>query len=167
MMQSKILEDLYYDGLKEIYYAERKILQALPTMSTAAKSQELSAAFQKHFDQTQVHVDRLDQVFELSGKPAKGKTCPAIDALIEEGNQIIAEYKDSAALDLGLAAGAQAVEHHEMARYGALKKLAMLLGLTDAADLLDATLQEEIQTDADLDALSDTLGSAKTKKSSK
>jgi ferritin-like metal-binding protein YciE len=163
-MQIKTVEDLFYDGLKDIYYGENKIVAALPKMAAAAKAASLKAAFEKHLEQTKTHIQRLEQVFDALGKPAKGKTCPAIDAIIEEGEQIIAEYADSPALDLGLIAGAQAVEHYEIVKYRALKKLATSLGLTDAVDLLDATLQEEMETDADLDSISDAGDSGKAKK---
>lgn len=163
-MQIRTVEDLFYDGLKDIYYGENKIVAALPKMTAVAKAASLKGAFEKHLEQTKTHIQRLEQVFDALGKPAKGKTCPAIDAIIEEGEQIIAEYADSPALDLGLIAGAQAVEHYEIVKYRALKKLATSLGLTDAVDLFDATLQEEMQTDADLDAISDAAGGGKSKK---
>ncbi|MEI4483354.1 MULTISPECIES: YciE/YciF ferroxidase family protein [unclassified Phyllobacterium] len=163
-MQNKSVEDLYNDGLKEILYAERKILQALPKMSAAATSDKLTAAFDKHRKETEGHVSRLEKVFATSGQPVVAKTCAGIDAIIEEGELIIADYKNSPALDLGLAAGAQAVEHYEIAKYKALKKLAASLGNSDAAELLDATLQQEMQTEADLDALADALDGSKVKR---
>jgi ferritin-like metal-binding protein YciE len=163
-METKSVEDLYNDGLKEILYAERKILQALPKMSAAATSDKLTAAFDKHRKETEEHVGRLGKVFATSGQPVMAKTCAGIDAIIEEGELNIADYKSSPALDLGLAAGAQAVEHYEIVKYRALKRLAASLGNSDAADLLDATLQEEMQTDADLDALADALEGSKVKR---
>ncbi|MDI6024750.1 ferritin-like domain-containing protein [Corticibacterium sp. UT-5YL-CI-8] len=155
MAKEKTLEDLFHDTLKDIYYAERKILKALPKMERAAQSDELKAAFQKHRDETEGHVERLQQVFEILGKRPRGKTCDAIEGIVSEGEEIMEEYKDTAALDAGLISAAQAVEHYEMTRYGTLKRWAEELGLTDAATLLDATLQEETKTDSDLTKLAE------------
>lgn len=155
MAKEKKLEDLFHETLKDIYYAERKILKALPKMARASQSSQLRAAFEKHKDQTEHHVERLQQVFEIMGKPARGKTCPAIDGIIEEGEEIIEDFKDMPALDAGLISAAQAVEHYEITRYGTLKRWAETLGMTDAAKLLDATLTEEAQTDEDLTKLAD------------
>jgi ferritin-like metal-binding protein YciE len=165
MAKEKTLEDLFHDTLKDIYYAERKILKALPKMARGAQSPDLKAAFEKHKDQTEVHVERLQQVFELMGKRAQGKTCPAIDGIIEEGEEILEEYKGTAALDAGLLAGAQAVEHYEITRYGTLKRWAENLGMKDAIALLDATLQEESKTDEDLTVLADAAVNSKAMKS--
>lgn len=152
---TKTLEDLFYDSLKDVYYAEKKILRALPKMAKATNSQDLAAAFEKHRDQTEVQVERLEKVFEMISKRAQGKTCPAIDGIIEEGEEIMEEYKSSPALDAGLLAAAQAVEHYEITRYGTMKRWAEVLGMNEAAILLDETLQEESQTDEDLTALAD------------
>jgi len=159
----KTLEDLFHDTLKDIYYAERKILKALPKMAKGAQSEELSDAFLKHRDETEVHVERLQQVFEILGKRAQGKTCPAIDGIIEEGEEILDEYKDTAALDAGLVSSAQAVEHYEITRYGTLKRWATELGLEDAAELLGQTLSEESATDEALTALADASANQKAK----
>lgn len=150
---TKGLEDLFLDGLKDIYYAEKKITKALPKMAKAAESEELSAGFEKHLAETQTQVERLEQVFEILGKPARGKTCPAIDGILEEGEEIMQEYKGAPALDAGLVAAAQAVEHYEIARYGTLIAWAGQLGMTDAIDLLKATLAEEEATDEALTKL--------------
>lgn len=155
MAKSKTLDDLFLDTLKDIYYAERKILKTLPKMARAAQSPELKAAFEKHREQTEGHVDRLQQVFDILGKPARGKTCDAIEGIIAEGDEIAEEFKGTAALDAGLISAAQAVEHYEMTRYGTLKRWATELGMADAASLFDATLQEERQTDRDLTDLAD------------
>ena len=149
------LNTLFYDGLKDIYYAERKILKALPKMARGAQSEELRAAFQTHKDETEVHVERLQKVFEILGKRARGKTCPAIDGIIEEGEEILEEFKGVSAIDAGLVAAAQAVEHYEMARYGTLKSWALTLGMKDAAALLNETLREEAKTDELLTSLSE------------
>lgn len=154
--KEKHLDDLFYDTLKDIYYAERKIAKTLPKMARAAEAPELKAAFQKHHDQTQEHIERLQRVFELLGKRAQGKTCDAIEGIISEGEDIMDEFKGSAALDAGLISSAQAVEHYEITRYGTLKRWAEQLGHKDIAELLNATLQEESQTDKDLTKLAET-----------
>ncbi|WP_066624065.1 YciE/YciF ferroxidase family protein [Brevundimonas vesicularis] len=154
-MAEKTLDTLFHDTLKDIYYAERKILKSLPKMARAAQSPELKAAFEKHKDQTEGQIERLQQVFEIIGKPARGKTCDAIEGILAEGDEIMEEYKNTAALDAGLLAAAQAVEHYEITRYGTLKRWANVLGLTDAVALLDETLQEESQTDEDLTTIAD------------
>ncbi|CAN7545677.1 MULTISPECIES: ferritin-like domain-containing protein [Brucella] len=150
------LDDLFYDTLKDIYYAERKILKALPKMARAANDDKLKAAFETHREQTETHVERLQQCFELLGKRAQGKTCDAIEGIIAEGEEIMEEFSDSPALDAGLISAAQAVEHYEITRYGTLKRWAETLGHKDVAKLLDATLQEEGQTDKDLTSLAET-----------
>ena len=154
-MTDKNLEDLFYDGLKDILYAERKILKALPKMARGADSEKLKAAFKKHQDETQGQVERLQQVFEILGKRAVGKTCPAIDGILEEGEEALDEFKGAPALDAALVAAAQAVEHYEIARYGTLRRWAVTLGLKDAAKLLDQTLDEESATDEALTALAE------------
>lgn len=155
-MATKTLEDLFTDGVKDIYYAERKIIAALKKMIRGAQSQDLKAAFDKHLQETEGQVERLVQVFELLGKPARGKTCPAIDGIIEEGQEILEEFKGSPAIDAGLLAAAQAVEHYEIARYGTLKSWALQLGKADVAKLLEDTLLEETKTDEALTQLAET-----------
>jgi ferritin-like metal-binding protein YciE len=145
--KNKTLDDLFEDTLKDIFYAENKILKALPKMAKAAHSDELKAAFQKHLRETEGHVSRLEKVFKLIDVAPKGKKCEAIEGIIEEGAEIMKEFKGTAALDAGLISAAQAVEHYEIARYGTLKTWAMQLGHKDAANLFDQTLQEEIKAD--------------------
>lgn len=154
-MTNKTLENLFVDTLKDVYYAEKKILKALPKMAKAAQSPQLKKAFEKHREETEGQVERLESVFELLGKRPQGKTCPAIDGIIEEGEEIIEDYKDTAALDAGLLAAAQAVEHYEISRYGTLKRWAEMLDMNEAVKLLDATLREESKTDEDLTKLAD------------
>lgn len=149
----KGLESLFVDQLKDIYYAEKKILKTLPKLAKAAQSQELSAAFDKHRMETEGQVERLEKIFDLIGKPARGKTCPAIDGILDEGSEILEEYKGMPALDAGLVGAAQAVEHYEIARYGTLIAWAEQLGMTDALPLLRETLKEESATDEALSAL--------------
>jgi ferritin-like metal-binding protein YciE len=159
--KQKTLEDLFHDGLKDILYAERKILRALPKMAKGAEEAEVKAAFEKHRDQTDGHLERLEKVFEIFGKRAQGKTCPAIDGIIEEGEEILEDYKDTPAVDAGLISAAQSVEHYEITRYGTLKRWAQMLGMDDAAKLLDQTLQEESKTDSDLTKLADAMANNK------
>ncbi len=161
MAKEKTLEDLFYDTLKDIYFAERQILRALPKMARAARSQELKAGFEKHREETEGHVERLQQVFEIIGKRAQGKTCEAIQGIIAEGEEIIEEFKGTAAVDAGLISAAQAVEHYEIARYGTLKTWAQTLGFKDAVTLLDQTLQEEGKTDQILTKLATSAANQK------
>lgn len=150
MAEAKKLDDLFLDTLKDIYYAEKQIVKALPKMAKAAQSPELKAGFEQHLEETEGHVERLDQVFEMLGKPARGKTCDAILGILEEGKTIMDEFKGTVAIDAGLVSAAQAVEHYEISRYGTLKTWAQQLGMSDAATLFDATLKEEIATDRKL-----------------
>lgn len=161
MASEKTLDDLFLDTLKDIYFAEKQILKTLPKMAKAAQSDELKAGFEAHRDETEGHVDRLEQIFELLGKPARGKTCDAILGIIEEGKEIMDEYKGTAALDAGLISAAQAVEHYEMARYGTLKSWANQLGMKAAVKLLDQTLQEEAATDQKLSQLGESQANLK------
>ena len=150
-MADKDLNDLFLDTLKDIYYAEKQIHKSLPKMAKAAASDELRAAFEKHQAETEVQIERLEQIFESLGKAARGKKCDAIEGILDEGKEIMDEYADTSALDPGLLAAAQAVEHYEISRYGTLRTWAQTLGLKDAVKLLDQTLAEEKKTD---DALS-------------
>jgi ferritin-like metal-binding protein YciE len=145
--EPKKLDELFHDTLKDIYFAEKKILSTLPKMARAAQNEELKAAFEKHRGETEGHVERLEQVFAMIEKKPEGKTCAAIVGITDEGSEIMQEYKGSPALDAGLLAAAQAVEHYEISRYGTLKAWAEELGLDDAADLLQETLDEEEATD--------------------
>lgn len=148
--QPKTLDDLFHDTLKDIYFAEKKIVATLPKMAKAAQHPQLKVAFEKHLKQTEGHVQRLERVFDIIGKKPVGKTCEAIVGITEEGAEIMKEYKGSPALDAGLIGAAQAVEHYEISRYGTLRTWAEELGLGDAATLLETTLQEEKDTDQTL-----------------
>jgi ferritin-like metal-binding protein YciE len=152
----KKLDELFHDTLKDIYYAEKKILAALPKMAKAAHNSDLKAAFEKHEGETEEHVSRLEQVFEMIEAKAQGKKCPAIDGIIAEGQEIIKDYKTSPALDSGLLGAAQAVEHYEISRYGTLRTWAHELGLEEAVSLLQTTLREEEATDKALTSLAKT-----------
>ena len=153
----KMLADLFHETLKDIYFAENKILKTLPKMAKAAQSKELKAAFVKHERETKGQVKRLQSVFKILGKPQRGKTCAAINGITEEGAEIMKDFKGMPALDAGLLAAAQAVEHYEISRYGTLRTWAEELGMPDAASLLDATLKEESATDKALTALAKSL----------
>ena len=153
--KQKTLDDLFHETLKDIYYAEKKIRTALPKMAKAAQSEELQAAFEKHEGETEGQVERLEKVFALIEQPAKGKTCDAINGIVEEGKEIMKEFRGSAALDAGLLAAAQAVEHYEISRYGTLKTWAKELGLDEAVSLLEETLEEEKKTDEALTELAE------------
>jgi ferritin-like metal-binding protein YciE len=155
MAKDKTLQDLFLDTLKDIYFAEKKILIALPKMAKAAQSDDLKAAFEKHEGETEQQVARLEQVFKSIGETPKGKTCDAIMGILDEGKEIMDEYEDMPALDAGLLAAAQAVEHYEISRYGTLKCWADELGYKEAVRLLDATLSEEKKTDAALSELAE------------
>ena len=155
MTKDKELKDLFLDTLKDIYFAEKKILSALPKMAKAAKSPKLKAAFEKHLGETEGQVERLEQVFASIDETPKGKTCDAIMGIIEEGKEIMDEYKGTPALDAGLLASAQAVEHYEISRYGTLMTWANQLGYNEAVKLLDATLSEEKNTDTTLSQIAE------------
>ncbi len=145
--KEKTLNDLFLHTLKDVYYAEKQILKSLPKMAKAAESEELKQAFETHREETQGQIERLEQVFEMLGKPARGVQCEAIMGIIEEGKEVMEDFAESEALDAGILAAAQAVEHYEITRYGSLKTWAQELGMPDAAKLLDQNLQEEKKTD--------------------
>jgi ferritin-like metal-binding protein YciE len=146
--KQKSLNDLFLETLKDMYHAEKQILKALPKMAKAAESDQLRQAFELHRAETEGQVERLEQVFELLGKAARGKPCEAIQGMVEESQEVMEDFKGSDALDAGLLAAAQAVEHYEISRYGTLRTWATQLGMPDAARLLEQTLQEEKKTDA-------------------
>jgi ferritin-like metal-binding protein YciE len=154
--EPKKLNELFHDTLKDIYFAEKKTLATLPKMAKAADSEELKAAFEKHHGETEGQIERLEQVFAAIDKKPQGKTCAAIIGITEEGAEIMQEYKGSPALDAGLLAAAQAVEHYEISRYGTLIAWAEELGLDDVVSLLRETLDEEEATDEALTALAKT-----------
>jgi len=146
-MAEKTLSDLFLAQLKDIYFAEKKIYRTLPKMAKATKVPELKQAFTAHREETQGHIERLEQVFEMIGKRPQAKACEAINGIIAEGEETIEDFGDSPALDTGLVAAGQAVEHYEMARYGALIAWARQLGMAKAAGLLNESLEEEMKAD--------------------
>ena len=155
--EPKMLSDLFHDTLKDVYFAEKKILTALPKMAKAAQNEDLKAAFEKHHGETEGQIERLEQVFaEIDEKP-QGKTCDAIMGILDEGKEIMDEYKGSPALDAGLLAAAQAVEHYEISRYGTLRTWAQELGHLKAEKLLQETLEEEEATDEALSELAEAV----------
>jgi ferritin-like metal-binding protein YciE len=153
--EPKTLDELFHDTLKDIYFAEKKLTTALPKMSKAAQSPDLKAAFAKHAKETEGQVRRLESVFKIIDKKPQGKKCEAILGLAKEGDEVAKDYKGSPALDAGLLAAAQAVEHYEISRYGTLKAWAQELGLNEAVRLLDASLSEEKNTDVALTELAE------------
>jgi ferritin-like metal-binding protein YciE len=153
MAKMKKLQDLFHDTLKDVYFAEKKILTSLPKMAKAAQHEGLKAAFVKHHGETEGQIDRLEQVFAEIGHKPQGKTCDAIVGITKEGQEIMDEYKGMPAHDAGLLAAAQAVEHYEMTRYGTLRTWAEELGYAKSTKLLQQTLDEERATDGALTKL--------------
>lgn len=151
--QPKDLNDLFYETLKDIYFAEKQILRALPKMARKANTDTLRQAFEQHRTETEGQIERLEAVFEMIGKAPRGKTCDAIIGIIEESKEVMEDFADSEALDAGLLSAAQAVEHYEISRYGTLVAWAEQLGLNDAVPLLEETLAEEKRTDVLLSKL--------------
>jgi len=146
----KSMDDLFVHTLRDIYYAEKKIVKTLPTMIEKASNPSLKKAFESHLKETENHVARLEEVFRMHGKEAKGVDCPAIDGIIEEAEEVAGEVDDPRVLDAALIAAAQAVEHYEETRYGTLVTWAKELGRNDCAAILDKTLAEEKAADKKL-----------------
>jgi ferritin-like metal-binding protein YciE len=151
----KTMNDLFVHQLQDIYYAERQITKALPKMAAKATDKELKQGFLKHLDETNVHVQRLEQVFQMHGAEIKAVTCPAIDGIIQEADETAGDVADKQVLDAALINAAQAVEHYEIARYGSLIAWAKQLGRNDCASVLQKTLDEEKATDKKLTALAE------------
>jgi len=148
------LSDLFLDMLRDIYYAEKKILKALPKMAKKlGYDSDLAVAFEKHRQETEGQVERLEQVFQIIGEKPKAKKCEAIEGISEEADELMSEVKCKDTLEAGLLAGAQAVEHYEIARYGTLVEWARLLGHEEAVELLQQTLEEEKKTDTILNKM--------------
>lgn len=149
---------LFTDEVKDIYWAENHLVKALPKMAKGATSEELTAAIEKHIGETEVHVERLEQVFGILGIKPQAKKCDAMAGLIEEGQGILEDTEDgSMTRDAGIISAAQKVEHYEIATYGTLRVLANTLGLTDAAELLGTTLEEEKTTDVGLTVIAESF----------
>jgi ferritin-like metal-binding protein YciE len=155
--KTKTLDDAFYETLKDVYYAEKQSVKALKKAAKSAENDELRQAFETHAEESAGQVERLTQVFEIIGKPARAKTCEAMQGIVSEMEEDLEEFAGSPAADAVLAACAQAVEHYEIARYGTLKTWAGQLGFEEAVTLLDETLEEEKKTDALLSQIAETL----------
>jgi ferritin-like metal-binding protein YciE len=149
-MKLQSLDDLFFEQLRDMFDAEKQIIKALPKMAKAAESDELRMAFEEHLDQTRGHLERLERIFDLLGKKARGKSCQAMEGLIEEGEEILDADAEPMVRDAGLIAAAQRVEHYEMAAYGCLHSWAQQLGNAKAAELIEETLHEEKEADQKL-----------------
>jgi len=145
--KQKTLNDLFLETLKDIYNAEKQAIRGMSRMAKKVKSEELRTALETHREETERQVERLEKVFEMIDKPARGKTCEAINGLVEESKELMEDFADSEALDAGILASVQAIEHYEISRYGTMRTWAQQLGLQDAARLLEETLNEEKKTD--------------------
>ena len=154
-MKLKTLEDLLLHEMRDLYSAEKQLLKALPKMAKSASHDELKAGFEEHLAQTETHVERLEQAFEMLGTPARAETCKAMKGLVEEGADIIEEDAEEAVHDAGLICAAQKVEHYEIASYGTVIAWAEKLGHSDLAELLSETLEEEKETDEKLTDLAE------------
>ena|SRR5579884_843588 len=157
MPKVRTFEDLFLDELKDLYNAEQQLTRALPRMAKAASTEELKRAFEQHLEETKGQVARLEQVFELIGEPAKGKTCQGMKGLIAEGQELVKEGMEDEVLDAGLIGAAQRVEHYEIAGYGTARTMAQVLGHTKAVKLLEQTLKEEKATDEKLTRIAETV----------
>jgi len=153
MATTKGMNELLIDFMRDIYYAERQILRALPKMAKAAQSEKLKQALLHHREETQGQVERLQKAFEAMGQRARGQTCEAINGIIEEGDEVVEEFEQGPVRDAGIVANAQAVEHYEMARYGTIVAWARGAGQKEVAELMEATLEEEKHADRLLNEL--------------
>src|SRR5262245_47089742 len=154
-MKIETLRDLYVEQLRDLYSAETQLVKALPKMAKAASHRELKSAFEQHLKQTEGHVQRLEQIFQKHGGKPGGQTCKGMEGLIEEGEEMIKSKGDPAAIDAGLIAAAQRVEHYEMAGYGCVRTSAQLLAELKNAQLLQQTLDEEGMADKKLTQLAE------------
>jgi len=156
-MASESLQDIYVEQLKDLYSAENQILKALPKMAKAATHADLRSAFEDHEVQTRTHVERLEKIFTQLGEKPGGHKCKGMEGLLAEGDELLEEHEESEALDAAMIAAAQRVEHYEIAGYGSVRTFANMLGLSDHADLLQRTLDEEGDTDKKLTGLAETV----------
>ena len=154
-MKLNSLKKLYLEELRDLYSAETQLVKALPKMVKGASSAELKQAFENHLEQTKEHVERLNEIFDRLDEKPTGKTCQAMKGLIEEGSEMLEEEGEKSVIDAGLIGAAQRVEHYEIASYGTVRTFANLLGEEEAADLLQETLDEEGETDKELNALAE------------
>jgi ferritin-like metal-binding protein YciE len=156
-MKMASLKELFLEELKDLYSAEKQLIKALPKMAKAATAEDLQQGFLDHLEQTKGHAERLERVFELLDEKPRAKKCKAMEGLIEEGKELMAEDAEPEVMDAGLIAAAQRVEHYEIAGYGCVRTYAELLGETDARDLLQQTLNEEADTDKKLTKLAERI----------
>ena len=159
MSKLNSMEALLEQEIKDLYSAETQLVKALPKMAKAASDSDLIAGIEKHLEETKVHVQRLEEVAELLGITPRGKSCKAMKGLVEEGAEVIEEDGEASIKDLALIVAAQKVEHYEIAGYGSARALAEMLGLDDAVELLQATLDEEGDTDKALTGIAETIAS--------
>jgi ferritin-like metal-binding protein YciE len=153
-MAEKNLKSVFVDELRDIYNAEQQLIKALPKMAKAATSEELRSGFEEHLEQTREHASRIEKIFSGMGEPVKGKKCKGMEGIVSEGGEVMSEDYEGAVMDAALISAAQRVEHYEMAAYGAVHAYAELMGESEAASLLDQTLEEEKETDKKLTDLS-------------
>lgn len=151
------MNDLFLDEIRDLYDAEKQLTKALPKMAKASSTPELKTAFEDHLQETQGHVDRLEEIFETLGEKATGKKCAAMTGLVKEGEEIISEMDEGALRDAGIIAAAQKVEHYEMSGYGSARTHAMMLGHTEIASRLEETLREEKAADRKLNDIAQTM----------
>lgn len=161
MATQKSLDDLFLDFLKDVYHAEKQAIRAYPKMIKATATDELKQAFEKHREETEHQVERLEKIFEIVGRAARGKSCEAMQGIVEETKEVMEDFSDSPALDAGIIAAAQAMEHYEIARYGTLRTWAKELGMNDAVELIEETLAEEKKTDELLTKLAEKAANKK------
>ncbi|WP_309085338.1 ferritin-like domain-containing protein [Chelativorans sp.] len=159
--QTRTLETLMLETLKDIYHAEKQVLRALPKMAKAAKSEELRKALETHRQETEGQIERLEKVFESMDRAARGKPCEAMQGLVAEGQEILEEFSDSEALDAGIVAANQSIEHYEISRYGTLRTWAQQLGMEEAARIFEQNLEEEKKTDELLTQLAEAKANKK------
>jgi ferritin-like metal-binding protein YciE len=157
MGKMKSLQDLFVEQLRDLYYAEKQILKAIPKMVKKVSSGELKKALENHLHETETQVERLEKIFEKLEMTARGKTCPAMDGIIDEGKEMMSEDAESSVMDAGIIAAAQKVEHYEIASYGTLRTYAKMLGYNKIADLLQETLDEEGKADKKLSQIAEKI----------
>jgi ferritin-like metal-binding protein YciE len=158
-MSVSSIQELLLDELKDIYSAEKQITKALPKMAKATTSPELKEAFESHLQETLGQIERLEQVFEILGKPSRAKLCHGMQGVLEEGAEVLEETEKGGVRDAALISAAQRVEHYEMAAYGCVREYAKVLGHDEIAQLLDATLEEEKAADEKLGAIAEKVNS--------
>jgi ferritin-like metal-binding protein YciE len=156
-MKASTLKDVYVDELRDLYNAEQQLIKALPKMAKAATSEDLRQGFEEHLEQTKGHAGRLEQIFQTLGESIKGKKCKGMEGIVAEGAEVLSEDYEGATMDAAIISAAQRVEHYEIAAYGSVHAYATILDETEAADLLERTLNEEKETDQKLTDLSESI----------